>query len=83
MLKGEYVPEETEAFLFGKLMHAWNEDCFDEFVAQNPKLLSSRGKTKDLLKSEYQNVFSMIEALENDPNIMKSLAGEKEVIFTA
>lgn len=82
-LRGEYVQPETEAFLFGKLLHAWNENTLNEFKSEHPKLFSSRGATKGQLKSEYKKVHDMIATLESDQYAMKALAGEKEVIFTA
>ncbi|MEF2244003.1 PD-(D/E)XK nuclease-like domain-containing protein [Paenibacillus sp. IITD108] len=82
-LHGEYVQKETDAFLIGKYVHAWNEGTLAEFKADNPSLYSSRGSTAGQLKSEFKAANVMIEKLESDSLIMKALAGQKEVIFTA
>lgn len=83
VLHGEFVPEPVEAFLEGHYLHAWNEGVLHEFKASNPRLYSSRGSTAGQLKSNFKHCDKMIEALESDPLVMKTLAGEKEVIMTA
>jgi hypothetical protein len=82
-LAGEYEPEDTTAFIEGRYIHSWNEGTLDEFKANNPELYSSRGSTAGQLKSNFQHCNKMIEVLENDPLVMKALAGQKEVILTA
>jgi hypothetical protein len=82
-LRGEYVQPETDAFLLGKYLHAWNEGVLSEFKANNPDLYSSRGPTSGQLKSSFQIANQMIATLECDPYVMKALAGDKEVILTA
>ncbi len=82
-LRGDYVQPESEAFLLGKYLHAWNEGVLTDFKSENPQLFSSRGQTAGQLKSEYKIANKMIETLECDPYVMKALAGQKEVILTA
>lgn len=82
-LAGEYEPSKPVAFMEGHYVHAWNEGTLDEFKAENPDLYSSRGPTAGKLKSNFQHCNKMIEVLENDPLVMKALAGQKEVIMTA
>ncbi|MBW7475920.1 PD-(D/E)XK nuclease-like domain-containing protein [Paenibacillus oenotherae] len=82
-LAGEYERPDKAAFMEGHYVHAWNEGTLAEFKANNPDLFSSRGPTAGQLKSNFQHCNKMIEVLENDPLVMKALAGQKEVIFTA
>jgi hypothetical protein len=82
-ITGEYSEPSRTAFMEGHYVHAWNEGTLDEFKADNPDLYSSRGATAGQLKSNFQHCNKMIEVLENDPLVMKALAGQKEVIMTA
>lgn len=82
-LRGEYEEPEKVAFMEGKYVHAWNEGTLPEFKADNPGIYSSQGPTKGQLKSNFKNLNQLIEVLENDPLVMKALAGQKEVIMTA
>lgn len=82
-IKGEYVEPQKDAFDEGHFLHAWNEGTLDEFKANNPHLYSSKGPTSGQLKSNFQHCNKMIQILENDPLVMKALAGKKEVIMTA
>lgn len=82
-LNGEYERPRIEAFDEGHFIHAWNEGTLEEFKANNPHIYSSRGKTAGELKANFKHCEKMIEVLENDPLVMKALAGQKEVIFTA
>lgn len=82
-LNGEYEQPQITAFMEGHYVHAWNDGILEEFKANNPDLYSSKGPTAGQLKSNFQHCNKMIEVLENDPLVMKALAGEKEVIMTA
>ncbi|MGM1048362.1 MAG: PD-(D/E)XK nuclease-like domain-containing protein [Bacillota bacterium] len=82
-ITGEYMEPPRTAFMEGHYVHAWNEGTLDEFKADNPDLYSSRGTTAGQLKSNFQHCNKMIEVLENDPLVMKALAGQKEIIMTA
>lgn len=82
-LAGEYERPSVTAFMEGHYVHAWNEGTLAEFKANNSDLYSSRGSTAGQLKSNFQHCNKMIEVLENDPFVMKVLAGQKEVIMTA
>lgn len=83
VLNGEFAGTPLEAFMEGHYVHSWNEGTLDEFRNNNPEMYSSRGPTKGELKSNFKRCEKMIEVLANDPLVMKALAGEKEVIFTA
>ena len=83
MINGEYEQSYSQAFMEGHYVHSWNEGTLDEFKANNPDLYSSRGATAGQLKANFQHCNKMIEVLEDDPLVMKALAGDKEVIMTA
>ena len=82
-LNGEYEAPYTQAFMEGHYVHAWNEGTLDEFKANNPDLYSTRGTTAGQLKAGFKHCDKMIKVLENDEEVMRVLAGEKEVIMTA
>lgn len=82
-LNGQYQQKYIQAFMEGHYVHSWNQGVLKDFKANNPDLYSSRGKTAGELKSNFQHCNKMIEVLENDPLVMKALAGQKEVILTA
>lgn len=82
-IKGEYETEPITAFMEGHYIHAWNEGTLEEFKANNPGLIATTGKNKGQLKANFQHCNKMIEVLENDPLVMKALAGKKETIMTA
>jgi len=82
-IDGEYSPFNPDAFLFGSLLHAWNEGKMEEFIEKHPELYSSRGATKGQLKAEYQLINKMIKKIENDRVFKFALEGQKEKIFTA
>ncbi|SEI77167.1 PD-(D/E)XK nuclease-like domain-containing protein [Paenibacillus polymyxa] len=82
-IRGEYAPTPLVAFMEGHYVHAWNEGELDKFKEDNPEMYSSRGPTKGKLKSNFEHCNKLIEVLENDPLVMKALAGQKEVIMTS
>lgn len=81
LVYGDYKRVETDAFLLGKYIHAWSEGTIKKFKEETPQLFSSSGKTKGELKYVYKDADIMINSLANDPNCMKFLQGEKEVII--
>lgn len=130
-INGKWKSEETEFFLQGKYVHAWNDGTLKQFCAENPdcfKLLSmdkilsqiqknallefidsnlsmfKDGKLKktirkdDLLecleisgvevetralKSSFEICNQIIYIILNDELFLRSLEGQKEVMFTA
>jgi hypothetical protein len=82
-LWGGWQEPESEAFLLGSYVHAWNEGTLDKFKGEHPDLFSTRGETKGQLKATYKIADTMIETLRNDEWCMKALEGEKEKIITA
>ncbi|MGC6586574.1 PD-(D/E)XK nuclease-like domain-containing protein [Paenibacillus sp. Dod16] len=82
-INGEYERPYNISFEVGHYVHAWNEGTLEEFKANNPNLYASTGKNAGQLKKDFQHANKMIEILENDPLVLKALAGQKEVIMTA
>lgn len=82
-LWGGWSEPESDAFLLGSYVHAWNEGTLEKFKEEHPALFSTRGETKGQLKSTYKIADTMIETLQNDEWCMKALEGEKEKIITA
>ena len=84
--KGEWSEEETTALLVGNYVHSYFEskDSHEAFIeAHKKEMISSRGKTKGQLKSDYKVANSMISTLENDQAFQNIyMPGDKEVIVT-
>ncbi|MFK3657434.1 PD-(D/E)XK nuclease-like domain-containing protein [Pediococcus pentosaceus] len=86
-LKGEIpnVDETNPALLMGNYLHTYfeSEEAHNEFIEDNSnELISSRGKSKGQLKSNYILADKMVKALERQ-NLFKGVyQGEKEVILT-
>ena len=82
-LNQTWHPEEKEAFLVGKYVHAWSDGTLDTIPAEHPEMYSSRGKTAGELKANFKQAEAMIEMLQNDPFCMFVLTGEKEIPIVA
>jgi hypothetical protein len=82
-LQGKYEPIDRQALLVGQYVHSWSEGVLEEFIANHPEIISSRGNSKGELKSEYKKAEEMIACLATDPKVMFYLQGGKEVILTA
>ncbi|WP_423789198.1 PD-(D/E)XK nuclease-like domain-containing protein [Limosilactobacillus mucosae] len=86
-LKGDWEPSsDPKALLIGNYVHSYFEspEAHQEFVEANKsEILSSRGKTKGQLKSDYKAADDMIKALSEDDFFNYVYApGKKEVIVT-
>lgn len=75
----------SDALLLGSYVHAYFEgqEAFEQFKAEHPELISSKGPTKGELKSQFQIANAMIRTVENDPLCLFVMRGQKEVIMTA
>ena len=78
-LCGEWVDEPSKEFLIGQYVHSFNDNSMSDFIANHPGMFKRDGG----LKAEYVQADAMIETLRNDPFIMYTLEGQKEVIITA
>lgn len=82
-LMGEWQREEKEAFLVGHYVHAWAEGKLDEFIAEHPEIIASKGATKGELKAPFKVAQAMTETLATDAKVMFYLRGCKETPVTA
>ena len=87
-LRGEYKPETTKAMLIGSILDClWELEDLDyseklQIIGDRfPECLSSRGKTKNELKSEYKLALKMYERTLQDPLFRQFMSGEKQKIF--
>lgn len=85
-LLGQWKPPDDQvALLMGNYLHSYFEsaEAHEAFIAQNQsKLISSKGKTKGQLKSDYKVAETMIEALDSDRRFLGLYQGTKEAIVT-
>lgn len=85
-LSGEWKPErDNKALLVGNYLHSYfeSQEAHEAFIENHQgELLSSRGKTKGKLKSDYQAADAMIDTLANDKGFCQLYQGEKEAIVT-
>ncbi|MDD3393810.1 MAG: PD-(D/E)XK nuclease-like domain-containing protein [Anaerotignum sp.] len=77
-INGEFKREKTTALLVGSYVDAHFEGTLDVFKAQNPEIFLKNGG----LKSEYRKADEIINRIENEPEFMAFLSGEKQVIMT-
>ncbi|MFT8581874.1 MAG: PD-(D/E)XK nuclease-like domain-containing protein [Schleiferilactobacillus perolens] len=83
-----WKPAETEskALLVGNYVHSYFEspEAHRAYIEDNKKqMISSQGKTKGKLKSDYRDADRMIAALNLDKRFQQSyMAGQKEIILT-
>lgn len=78
-IKGEYVEEQTEALLIGSYIDAYFSNEMEDFKIKNGEKMFKKDGT---LKAEYKKADQIIECIENDPQMKKSLSGEHQVIMT-
>ena len=84
ILNGEWIKEQSsEAMLQGSYVHAWSEGKLQEFIAEHPEIMASRGKNAGGLKASFQICDTVIDVLKNDKAIYSIITQcEKEFIFT-
>lgn len=66
-------------FLQGHYVDAWNNGDLEKFKAETPELYKKDGT----LYKKYSDLDDVIETIKKDELMMKSLSGQKQVIFTA
>lgn len=77
-VNGEYEEPTTDALLFGSYVDAYFSGTLEEFIIQHPELFTRTGE----LKATFKNAEKVIEAIENDPQMLKACTGEQQVIMT-
>lgn len=83
-LNGEYEEPKSDALTIGSYVDCMltEPDKIDAFIADHPEIISSRGATKGLLKSDYLRADKMVERVKQDLTMMKYLSGEHQKIMT-
>lgn len=81
-LHGKYQRPYTTALLQGSYVDAWVEGRLDEFIFENPEIISSKGPTKGELKAEFRHLDTIIARMERDEFFMSFLEGKKQMILT-
>lgn len=76
--KCEFDEEKTVALLVGSYVDAHFEGTLDIFKAQNPQIFTQKGE----LKADYKRANEIINRIENEPEFMAYLSGQKQVIMT-
>ena len=75
---GIFEEEKTVALLVGSYVDAHFEGTLDLFKAKNPEIFTQKGE----LRSDYKKANEIINRIENEPEFMAFLSGEKQVIMT-
>lgn len=84
-LTGKWQPvRDPTALLVGNWLHSYFESkaAHEQFKAEHPEALSSRGPTKGHLKASFKVAEEMIKALKSDESFNQLYQGDKEVIVT-
>lgn len=83
-INGLFEEPKSDALTIGSYVDCLltEPDKIDEFLADHPEIISSRGATKGLLKVEYQIADKMVERVKQDKTLMKYLSGEHQKIMT-
>lgn len=83
-IRGEYTRPKTDALLIGSYVDCalTEPENLEWFKVQHPEMISSRGATKGMLKSEFLKADEMIARVKRDPKFMKAIGGEHQTIMT-
>ena len=68
--------------LVGSYVDSYVEGTLEQFKLDHPEIISTRGKTKGQLKSEFKQAEEICEFIDNDKLLTQFLSGEKQKIFT-
>lgn len=74
--------EPSTAMLIGSYVDAYISGDLEEFKAEHPEIISSRGKTKGELKSDFKKADEICEAIDNDPVFSQFMSGDKQIVVT-
>ncbi len=78
-VNGEVEEKSSDALLFGGYVDAYFSNELEEFTQLHPEMFNV--KTGEL-KAPFKNVENVIDAIEQDPLLLKYLSGEHQVIMT-
>lgn len=77
-LSGEFTRESNTAMLIGSYVDAWCEGTLEQFKSDHPEIFLKNGG----LKADFVQADAIIQRISADPEFMRYLDGEKQVIFT-
>lgn len=82
-ISGEWKEKSTNPMIQGKYVHAYYEGngAIDRFKTENPSIVKNNGDFYATLKIDDLN--NVIRVINEDELFLRSLEGQKEVIFTA
>lgn len=80
-LNGEYDCGIKECFTQGHLMDSLFEGELDDFIANNPQIISKSGASKGSIKKAYQKGIDDFNFVLQDDVFMKYCLGEQQQIF--
>ena len=80
-IKGEYSRPTSTAMLVGSYIDAYFTGDLEEFIAENPDIISSRGASKGQLKAEFKQAEEIIDRLMNDRFFMSHMEGIPQQIY--
>jgi len=73
--------EASVAMKIGSYVDSYIEGTLDQFIAENPDIVSSRGATKGELKADFKQAEEICRFIDNDKVIQQFLSGEKQTIM--
>lgn len=72
----------SPSMLVGSYVDHYVEGTLEEFIENNPEIISSRGPTKGKLKSEFRQADEICEYIDSNKRIQQFLSGEKQTVMT-
>lgn len=78
VIKGEWQPKQSEAFLVGSYVDEYFNGDLLHFKSEHPELFTQKGE----LKAPYKKADEIIKRIERDPYFRKKLGGKRQVIMT-
>ena len=77
-VNGEFPEKSTDALTFGSYVDAYFSGELDQFIVEHPEMFKKDGT----LLAKYANIQEVIDTIEQDPELLKYLSGEHQVIMT-
>ena len=77
-VRGEIEEKQSNAMLFGSYIDAYFSGELERFKETTPQLFKKDGT----LYKDFENVYEVIHAIENDPLMLEYLNGKHQVIMT-
>jgi len=74
--------EPSDAMKVGSYVDSYISGILNEYKAEHPEIISSRGASKGQLKSEFKKAEEICRFIDNDATLSQFLGGEKQVVMT-